>query len=213
MTLPIIEHRSVIKQQPPPSKFSLRGFPAKRIPAGRKVFRQHKEKYQPWYFSNNDGRFTLDPPRGSLYLTSTAKAAALEHVGQNCAKLGWIDAGLVTGRVISELELPHAVKLAYCTSQKAIKWRIIVNELSTMPDYKTPRMWAKSFEEAGFDGIWTTLRFSVPQARSLILFGESGVRDWPIADTRSLREVCEAIGIYVVDDPASTALTVLRPSV
>jgi hypothetical protein len=204
-------HRSLIKQLAPPPNFSVKGFPKKRIEAGKIFFRQHRASHNPWYFSSSDGRFNRESPRGRLYLASTLRAAAMEQIGPDNARQSFVTSGEVEGRVVSQLKLQDTVRVAFCTSIRATKWRIVVNELAVIPDYSVTRAWAKLFDDSGFDGIWSTIRFSIPQARSLVIFGDEGERSWPIMTSRSLRAICADLDVQVVDPPSSSSLTIIRP--
>lgn len=67
------------------------------------------------------------------------------------------------------------------------------------------------FDSAGFDGLWTTLRFSIPDGRGLAIFEVEGPRPELPADERPsrLRTVVEAMGIKVDDPPHEDELTVI----
>lgn len=203
--------RQEVKQQLPPKGIRLKGFPKKKIPAGRIFYREHGLK-GPWFFaSGNTGRFNLDEPRGTIYLASTPRAAALERIGPDAALCGEIDISVVMNRYVSKLEYPETVRPAALTAHRAIRWRILVNELTTLYLYDTPRAWAKVFDEAGFDGLWVTLRFSSPTARGLAIFGQAGSRSWPTdGNPIPLRRMCEEIGITVMDRPHSNSLTIVQ---
>lgn len=189
----------------------LRDFPRKKVPAGRRWYRQHGTA-GPWFFDSSDaGRFNLAPPRGTLYLASTPECAARERIGFDLVALGWVPAGLIENRTMSALELPSEHAVAYLTASDALAWGVVSNELATTDDYTLAQTWARAFDAAGFDGLWSRLRFTGGQGRGLALFGDEGPRPWASdPDARPLREVVEIeMKLDVVDPPSSKALTIL----
>lgn len=194
-----------------PPGADLDGFPRKRIARGRRWWRNHGTA-GPWYFSAGPGgRFDLDPPRGTLYLATTAEAAAFERIGPDLATGGEIPASVVHGRLVSEVTLPVDVDAAHAATRDALRWGLVPVELCGTDDYALTRSWAAAFDAAGFGGIWTPLRFSGPRGRGLAVFGEQGPRSWPGPDDPvPLRELVEGpLHLTVLDPPSSSSVTVL----
>lgn len=190
----------------------LSDFPSKTFPPGRHWFRQHSPA-GPWFFDSSLlGRFNVPTPRGTLYVASTADGAARERIGFDVAASGWVPAGLVEGRVMSTLTLPVTVKAAHLTAEAALQWGVVANELAATDDYVLTQAWADAFDHAGFDGLWSRLRFTAGQGRGLAVFGAEGARSWPVdPHPRLLREVVETdMGLMVVDLPPSSGLTIIH---
>jgi len=60
---------------------------------------------------------------------------------QSILRPRWVDADLVAGGVLSELPLPHDVKAANMTSERAGDFRV-TNEVHSTGDYATTQAWA-----------------------------------------------------------------------
>lgn len=203
--------RDVTTQGPPAPAQDLTAFPDKKLEVGRRWFRQHC--LPPWYFdSGPKGRFNLDAPRGTCYLASSEEAAAREHIGPEMLRAGVVPAQLLHGRFVSELLLPHSIRVAHLQDRRGLAFGVAGNELCHMSPYDVPRAWARAFDAAGFDGIWHTLRYSTTSPRGLSLFGSAGPAPYPEdPHPRSLRAVVESMHVTVLDTPPSSALTIVPP--
>lgn len=208
---PVTSRRDQLHQAPPRPGLDLSSFPSKRLAPGRLWYRQHR--LPPWFFSSGPGgRFNLDAPRGTCYLASSPKAAAREYIGVDVARAGFVAAELLRTRRVSELLLPQEITAAHLQDRHALPFGVISNELCHMSPYDIPRAWARTLDEAGFEGVWHTLRFSTARDRGLALFGHAGHADWPEdSQPRTLREVVESMSIRVIDAPTSAQLTVIDP--
>jgi hypothetical protein len=187
-------------------------FPRQLLSRGSTWYRQHQ--LGPWYFdASPQGRFNLDAPRGTCYLASTPEAAAREFIGRDVARAGFVAAGLLRERYVSELLLPHDAGLAHLQDRRALGFGVVSNELCHMTPYDVPRTWARAFDAAGFGGIWYTLRYSTAAPRAVALFGPAGPRDdWPVAPhPRALRNVVSGMRVRVLQTPGSAELTVIAP--
>lgn len=127
--------------------------------------------------------------------------------------MGWIPAGLVENRFISELEVQHDTSVAHLTHENALNWGVVSNELIAIDDYDLTRSWARAFDTTDFDGLWTRLRFSAGHGRGLSIFGDQGPRSWPPDPrARPLRHVLETgMRLLIVDPPHSSSLTIVDP--
>lgn len=196
---------------PPAPLVDLASFPRKALDANRRWWRNHG-RAGAWFFaSGTGGRFDLDPPSGTLYLATTADAAARERIGIDHVRAGVVSAGEVDGRFLSELVLPVTVEAAHAATIEGQRWGVVPGELSSTSDYALTRTWARAFAAAGFTAIWSMLRFSAPHGRGLAVFGDSGPRSWPApADPLPLRSFVETrMKLTVLDPPHSSTLTVL----
>lgn len=200
-------------QQPPPAGADLTAFPAVRVRAGSRWFREHGAAGA-WYFASGPGgRFTLDPPDGTLYLANSAAAAARERVGPDLMQRGVIPASIVADRWVSTLRLPHGVLAADTTHEDAVTAFRVGPELATMRPYDTPRRWAAALFAAGFGGIRALLRHSGPRGRALAVFGPGGARDWaPDPAPVPLRDVLARLpGAVVVGPMADADVPIVPP--
>lgn len=216
-----MSRRDLALRPPDEANLAFARFPRKTLRAGSKWFRQHRDRPTPdrgaWYFasypagSEGDGRFDLPDPDGTCYLASTVQGALNELVGPECADRGWVDADLLSGRVLSTLHPPKDVKAADTTSVRAAQFRA-TNELATTERYKLTQAWADTLNRAGFDGVYAVLRFTPGPTRGLALFGDAGAADPPPPgdpDPVPVRKVVEALGIQVVDPPSYSAVTIV----
>lgn len=219
-----MSRRDPALRPPDTSAHDLTTFPRKTHRAGTAWFRQHY--YRPvdadrgaWHFASHapgvvgEGRFDLTDPDGSCYLATTRRGAANECIGPEYFDRGWVDADLVAGRVLSELPLPHDVKAANMTSERAGDFRV-TNEIHSTGDYATTQAWAQTVYDAGYGGVHYELRFSTGSPRGLALFGPAGPPDPKWAgdpDPEDLRAYLESEGIEIVDPPAAAAVTIVTP--
>ena len=130
-----MSRRDQALRPPDVSAHDLTRFPRKTHRGGTAWFRQHNDRPADadrgaWYFAPHapgvvgEGRFDLRDPDGTCYLATTKRGAANECIGPEYVDRGWVDADLVVGRVLSELPLPHDVKAANMTSERAGDFRV-----------------------------------------------------------------------------------------
>lgn len=187
---------------------ALGDFPRRSVSQGCLWYRNHGP-LGPWFYASGaTGRFNLDSPRGTLYLADDPVAAIKEFVGPEMARNQYpIPSSVVADRYVSTLELQETVSAAKLTDPRADQWGVVPGELPAMSPYDLPREWAKAFYDAGFDGIWTTLRYSSPDRRGLAVFGDAGARSqWPQGTRETARKVLEDAHYQVVDPPSTTGL-------
>lgn len=198
-------------QRFPDEHADYRRFPRRTCTAGSQWFRQHAVGLTPWWFSSSgEGRFDLDPPRGTCYLAATPAAALRERLGPDLALHGKVAASVVDGRVISALKLPNTVKAADLGADRASDVYGVTGELTVLTPYRLTRAWARVLSRAGFGGICGRLRFSLGgDSTGLGVFGDAGNReDWPgDDDPATARMVAEAMGVTVVDPPDDEEIT------
>lgn len=211
-------------RRPDVSALNFARFPRKTHRAGITWYRQHNDRPNDadrgaWYFASHatadvtEGRFDLTAPHGTCYLASTERGAVFECIGLEHADRGWVDSGLVRGRVLSALPLPHDVRAADATATRAADFRV-TNELHAGNVYAITQAWAQVLHDAGFGGVHYEMRFSPGAARGLALFGAAGVPNpTPAGDPEpsSLREVIENLGIDVIEPPSMASVRVVSP--
>lgn len=219
-----MSRRDQALRPPDTSAHDFTKFPRKTHRAGTAWFRQHNDRPADadrgaWYFASHapgvvgEGRFDLTDPDGSCYLATTKRGAANECIGPEYFERGWVDADLVAGRVLSELPLPHDVKAANMTSERAGGFRV-TNEVHSTGDYATTQAWAQAVYDARYGGVHYELRFSTGAPRGLALFGPAGPPDPKLAgapDPEDLRAYLEGEGIEIVDPPSAAAVTIVTP--
>lgn len=91
-----------------------------------------------------------------------------ECIGPEYFDRGWVDAELVASRVLSELPLPHDVKSANMTSERAGDL-LVTNEVHSGGDCATTEAWAQAVHDAGYGGVYYELRFFTGSPRGLAL--------------------------------------------
>ncbi len=200
-----------------------RNFPRRTFRAGARWYRQHVDRPSAdrgvWWYSSylpgseGLGRFDLVHPEGTCYLANTDGGAINELVGPETARRGWVDADLLSGRVVSTVALPHEVRAADATSARAALFRM-TNELASTEDYSLSQSWAAMLRAAGFGAVLAPLRFTPGRARNLALFGAAGSpAPLPPGDRSPApaRQVAERHGIVVVDPPHSTDVVMASP--
>jgi hypothetical protein len=216
-----VSRKDLALRPPDEAKLNFARFPRKTLRAGSEWFRQHQDRSTPdrgaWHFASypaggeGDGRFDLTGPGGTCYLASTVLGAVNELVGPECADRGWVDADLVSGRILSTLYLPKDVKAADTTSARAAQFRA-TNELSTTERYDLTQAWADTLNRNGFGGVYAVLRFTPGPTRGLALFGDAGAPNPPLPgdpNPAPVREVVEGLGIEVVDPPSYSAVSIV----
>lgn len=216
------EHRRQEALQPPQSHLSFSTFPSFTPQATDSWYRQHKLRatsdHGLWHFTSASkppvGRFDLPAPRGTCYFASTQLAAVMELIGPDHAVKGWVPAGLMLERVVSQILSPGDSRLADLVHSEALKFGV-TNEIATTIRYNVTNAWAESFDRSGFTGIRYRPRFSPGEAFAFALFGKSGVPTRPAAwdeSPASVREVVEGAGLHIVDPPSSTSVSIVSPS-
>lgn len=151
------------------------------------LVRIHKTTREPWWFSNTGLlRFDLPAPNGTCYLAEEAIGAFIE-VFQD-----WITAPVpipieeILARSESHVSPPRLMTLADCTNPHALSFGITA-EIHASPDRAMTQRWAAAFHSAGFDGVRYYVRHDPGQRRiAVALFGEAGLRNWPVARTQPI---------------------------
>lgn len=214
---------SLALRTPDEASLDFTRFPRKTLRSGSEWYRQHADLSTSdrgaWWFAScpvggtGKGRFDLPEPDGTCYLATTELGAVNELIGPDCADRGWVDADLVDGRVLSRLRLPRDVKAADTTSDRATQFRA-TNELPVTERYDLTQEWASTFREAGFGGVYASLRFTPGASRGLALFGAAGVPSPELpgdSDPTPVRQFVEGLGVEVIDPPRYSAVTVIAP--
>ncbi len=160
--------------KPPPP--TLARFPSRRLDEQTALFRIVQQGNGPWWFScAGQGRFDLNPPRGTCYLTRDPLAALLEIIGPQLVE-GVVSDRFIQQRRIHELRPPRSQQLADLTSRRSAGLGVTA-EIFTITPYTLPRAWASALREAGFDGLDYSVRHDpAPTADGVALFGAAGER-------------------------------------
>jgi len=186
---------------PPPN---LAGFPERVVVPGSPLYRVHRAKRHPWWFSSDGtGRFDLAPPGGTCHLASEPVAAFLE-VFRDVQR---IDPRDVEARRLTRLELPRPIRLADCTASRCRGYGV-TGALHSTPDYALAHAWAAAFAGAGFDGIRHLVSHDPAQRLTgYALFGDAGEPTdqelWPAGQSEPipgsvLRQAKNRFGILVL---------------
>jgi hypothetical protein len=181
----------------------LRGFPESALSVGRTLYRIHLAANAPWWFSSDGlGRFNLDPPNGTCYLTFSPVGAFVEVFGH----IGRVGQGSVDARRLATLHLPTAVRLADCTSPRAAGFGATA-AIHSSDDYDLTRRWAERWHNAGFGGVKYFCGYDPSQQEvAVAVFGDAGLGSWsadpPEPISRSLLDSVEVkFGIRVWPTP------------
>jgi hypothetical protein len=144
---------------PPADPGSLRGFPARELPAGTALARIHRRRHGPlWFRHDGEGRFDLAPPRGTLY-------AAAEPLGcyvEVFLHLRLVPREEIDARHLSTLAPRRALRLADCAAAQARAFGL-TGALHTTPAFDETQVWAAAFAAAGFDGVRYLVRHDPAQ--------------------------------------------------
>lgn len=185
----------------PPEPHDLKRFPSSRLTPTKPLYRLHRRTRGPWYFSTSGaGRFDLGGPEGTCYAALDPEVAFIEvfHGFRIVPDDELVD------MVVSTLTVPATMRLADCTSPKAVG-HLVTGEIATTTDYALTQRWADAFRAAGFDGIRYWARHDTGRGRAVALFGPSGQRDdWPNPSTAPLdatvrADVTRRYGVLFLD--------------
>ena len=159
-----------------------RGFPASVITPGQSLYRIHRAENAPWWFSSDRlGRFNLDHPHGTCYLTFTSAGAFVEVFG----RIDRVARRDVDARRLATLKLPGEMRLADCTSARAAGFRATA-AIHSSEDYSLTHRWAESWYDASFDGVKYFCGYDPSQHETAVaIFGDAGPAAWP-ADPSAL---------------------------
>lgn len=185
----------------PPEPHDLKRFPSSRLTPTKPLYRLHRRTRQPWYFSTSGaGRFDLGGPEGTCYAALDSAVAFIEvFYGFRIVPVDEL-----VDMDVSTLTVPAAMRLADCTSPKAVG-HLVTGEIATTIDYALTQRWAGAFRAAGFDGIRYWARHDTGRGWAVALFGQAGQRDdWPKPTTAPLdgivqAEVTRRYGIVFLD--------------
>lgn len=205
--------RSASTLQPPASKRDYAGFPVYAHRARVRRSLAHGAR-NPWYFSSRPGRFNLQSPRGTLNTASTREVAVREFLGRVLVGDPVIPASLISGRWISELEVPR-VRAADFTAGPAAAFGIVPGDVTAPMDdnYAVTRAWATAMDEAGFGGIHSRSRFGVgANPTCLSVFGDEGEHVLgAIHAKHTMRSVIETMPGYTIDSTPTSGTLIVDP--
>ena len=176
----------------PPAPHDLKRFPTSRLAPTKPLYRLHRKARRPWYFSTSGaGRFDLRGPEGTFYGALDPAVAFIEvFYGFRIVPVGEL-----IDMVVSTITMPTTMRLADCTSPKAVG-HLVTAEIATTIDYALTQRWAGAFRAANFDGIRYWARHDTSRGRAVALFGPAGQRDdWPAPTTAQLDAMQAEVGI------------------
>lgn len=167
----------------PPS--DLRGFPQYALLPGQVLYRIHKAVHGPWWFSSGTPlRFDLARPKGTCYLAEEALGAFVEAFQDWTGSI--LPSAEISVRRISKLTVPSPMRLADCTSARALAFGVTA-EIHASPDRTLTQAWAAAFDRAGFDGVRFFVRHDPAQRRvGIALFGPAGEAAWPVQASEAI---------------------------
>lgn len=129
----------------------------------------HRHDLVAWRLSSDpEGRFNLEPPRGTCYAAEKPLGALIEVFG----RLAILDPGEVARYRLSWLEV-ESLRIADITDRRVLGQAGLTAELQATTDYVLTRRWAKAIADAGFEGLRYRARHD-PAAtlNSIALFGD-----------------------------------------
>lgn len=195
----------------PPGDRDLTTLPPHHHPKGTLAYRVHQQRHSPWWYASDDnGRFNLDPPAGTCYLSTSPSAAIREVVGDSLVALGYITTAFAADRILSTLTTPTNHRLADLTHTNAANHGI-TREISTCVPYDLPRQWATAIRRHHFDGIHYLTRFSTGTTDTgLALFGDAGQHDHP-TDSKPVPLADAARHSNITVGAPPRAVTIINP--
>jgi hypothetical protein len=173
----------------PPDPEDLKRFPSSRLTPAKAIYRLHRRTRRPWYFSSSGAeRFDLAEPDGSCYVALDPAVAFIEVF------FGFriIPVEELVDMVVSTMEAPSALRLADCTSPRAVACGV-TSELNTTVDDALTQRWAAALRTAGFDGMRYWARHDPGRGPAVALFGPAGQSEThPEAATQPLDPALQA---------------------
>jgi len=140
-------------------------------------WRVHHRCHGPWWYSSSppqDGRFDLDPPRGTCYLASEDVGAFIEVFRNHDVNLA-LEQIARADRRLAQMPLDTWIgSIANFTAPEAASIHHVPPQVSTGPDHSASRLWAEAARKGGFGGIayWLSQDPTREQI-GLALFGEA----------------------------------------
>ncbi len=165
----------------PPDAEDLKRFPSSRLTPAKAIYRLHRRTRRPWYFSSSGaGRFDLLEPDGTCYAALDPAVAFIEvFYGFRIVPIEEL-----VDVVVSTMGAPRTMRLADCTSPRAVAYGV-TSEVNTTVDYALTQRWAVALRAAGFDGLRYWPRHDPGRRPAVALFGPAGQsEDHPEATTR-----------------------------
>ncbi len=188
-------------------------FPSIAIPDT--AYRAHSPEYGPWYFSDRlDGRFGVPSPHGTCHLADSAEVAVREWLGPVFVGTTVISRAQAELLRVSQLTT-QPTQLAHLNHPLTAPFGI-TDEINTdtRNNYAVPQAWAQALHASGFGGVRYRARFTPAEGSNAVaLFGKAGEHP-SIENGEYLTgvEALEACGFMVLGPPASTRLTLAKPT-
>jgi hypothetical protein len=167
--------RGIRRVSAPLSGLDVRDFPYLTLPAGKAVYRIHRDGLSPWWFSHDGSqRFDLPTPYGTCYLADRPMGAFLETL----TRFVVVPVAEVATRRLATITLGHDLRLADCLDPVAAGFGVTATTSAGYPYQAVSHPWARRFWRAGFDGV----RYGAAHHPSLgevsyALFGRSDATD------------------------------------
>jgi len=215
--------REFVVQHEPDPKLSWPDFPQWYLRKKAFLYRAVRNGRGPWWFcSCGNCRFDLSDPRGTCYTSIDPLCGLLECIGIDwCTKEdeSVFEASFLQKWTIHVLRVERTIHLANLTHRRALEFKV-TNELSNMSQYRVPKLFARTFDEAKgtrglptFNGIRYRTRFDTgPRPNGVALFGQHGEQPWPTMTIEVDDEIVSQlrlIGIQIEDPPSLAALEIV----
>lgn len=198
MTLPL----------PPDDPAELADFPARTVPADYPYSRIHHDRHEPEWFCDR-GACRFDPPPGAEFGTCYLAGHPLGAFVEKFGRLKVVPRSLVDQHSLAAFRLVSPIRVADVTDRTILgRWHLSA-ELWAGDDYEGAQRWAHRLHQAGFAGIWYSVRHDVRgDLHSLALFGKPGYQpdallrhgDDPISQAL-IDDAADAFGIEVLPTP------------
>ncbi len=154
----------------PPDPEDLKRFPSSGLTPAKPIYRLHRATRQHWYFSTSGtGRFDLPGPEGTCYAALDPAVAFVEVF----YGFGIVPVEELVDVVVSTIKVPRTMRLADCTSPRAVAYGL-TSEINTTIDYALTQRWAAALRTAGFDGTRYWARHDPGRGPAVALFGPAG---------------------------------------
>lgn len=193
---------------------TLDNFPRLTIARNRNLWRVTRKNRSPWWFSSSrEGRFDLDSPHGTCYMTVDPLAAVAEVLGSEFVTRV-VPSSFFSARTLWCLKPPGTIRAANMTDSLAYGFGVTA-EIGTIVPYDIPQEWARALHSSGYGGVLYQLRHPPSPRPGLALFGQGGERtSYPVKRHQELgpaliRQLKAHYGVEVVPVPSSQELRLL----
>ena len=157
----------------PLSGLDVRDFPSLTLPAGKLIYRIHRDGHSPWWFSRDGSqRFDLPTPYGTCYVADQPMGAFLETL----TRFVVVPVAEVAARRLATLTLTDDLRLADCHAPAAAGYGVTATTSAGYP-YEACRTHGRA--ASGGPALTNPLR-RCPSSRARGSFLRTSRQRWPL---------------------------------